>query len=182
MFARSRVLAAVACTVGVVVGMLVPSTVVTADPAKAPKVCTAAEEKAADGDQEAVDACHKKRLASAQARFDNVPNAKKLRDRTPYEIEGTMGVTGTERKSEFDSPADAYAALASEVVYIHCFALVEHGEACAFPVKTTTLPPFVNFRPAAPEVTAWSMTTINCPWCGRNSSPGLWLPTRRARI
>lgn len=135
MFARSRVLAAVACATGVVLGMVAPSAVVTADPAKAPKVCTREEEKAADGDQAAVDVCHNKRLASAQARFDNVPKAKELRERSPYEVEGTMGVTGKERKSVFDSPADAYAAMAADVVYIHCFALVEHGGSLCFPCK-----------------------------------------------
>ncbi len=135
MFARSRVLAAVVCVVGVGSGMPTPSAVVTAAPAAAPEVCTEEEERAADGKQEDVDACHNKRLASAQARFDNVPNAAKLRDRSPYEIEGTMGVTGRPRKSVFDSRADAYAALASEVVYVHCFALVEHGGSLCFPCK-----------------------------------------------
>ncbi|MFC9433931.1 hypothetical protein [Nocardia sp. NPDC057030] len=125
--ARTLVSAILAVTAGL---LLTNPIAVAADP---PRLCTAEQERAAEGNEDAARACNEARAASAAARYRAVPLNAELKAEwvRPNAPKSDVGVSPQKKKSLFGS-LGVYAEPASDAFKATCLfaAKKEKGELC----------------------------------------------------
>ncbi|WP_148311127.1 hypothetical protein [Nocardia brasiliensis] len=127
---RARRYLSVATLLALCIGLLVvPTVFASADSLPtAPKLCTAEEEKS--GDAETIDSCQRRRLDSAIARYDALPESAKF---SPFEVKGDMKAPSKPRDAQSAANPRLYEAWAKDVNFSVCrYVAMNGGELCGY--------------------------------------------------